>query len=261
MSDKVERAVVAAQAVSPQSGFIPDEALFSNDISEITIDENGNAHYSHRVDTSKRDALLEILRPLNLNDESRQLLLQRTQGAVIDFTMALLTPKRSEQKKRLEKFVAAMTVAAQAWKGLGHDLQDSVLTYLEKNAPTLETTEDEFLARLDRSHRIRQSLTDDVYTASLGARKLVEIISADQSHSPPEYALIIRVCIAWQDCTGRAPTLSRNINETRGERIVTPFERFVNAAIAPHRIGERVIRGAWEAFVAGRGDKPAPKIG
>lgn len=261
MSDKVKRAVISAQTIRPWSDFIPGEAFFSNDISELTIDENGNVSYTDRIDTSKLDTLLEILKSLSLQDENIETILRRTQDAVIDFFMSLAAQKRSDQKKKLEEFVAAMQTAAHAWRELGHDLQDSTLHYLEKNAPTLKSSENELLARLDRSQRIRQALTDDVYTAALGARKLVEIISADRSHAPPEYALIMRVCIAWQEGTGKAPTLSRNTNERRGERIPTPFERFVSAAIAPQEIGERVVRDAVAAFVAGRGDKPAPKIG
>jgi hypothetical protein len=261
MSDKVKRAVISAQTIRPWSDFIPGEAFFSNDISEITFDENGNTQYSNKIDTSKLDALLEILKPLNLADENRNILINRTQDAVIDFFMSSSAPKRSDQKKKLEEFVSAMTTAAHAWSGLGHDLQDSLLHYLEKSAPSLKASENELFARLDRSCRIKQVLADDVRTAAIGAKGLIAILGADRSHAPPEYALCIRVCVAWHECVGKAPSLSRNTNERRGERIPTPFERFVSAAIAPHEIGERVVRDAVGAFVGGLGDKPSPKIG
>jgi hypothetical protein len=225
-----DAARMAAIILRPHSVWIPKEAEF---------------------DREKVKRLVSIFDTGNLPDNFISDLIQRTQSAVIDLWTAK-SDKPREAIKRLTRLGKAARELCDAWSDLGHDMQRTLGCHMEGRFPTSKNkTPVELIMKLnDRTKRIEEVAGSDLWAIIGGASELIEVLRKNSAHSPAEYLCVITIAKAWEDCTGAAPTLTRNEDAVSGDQ-KTLFQTFLTEALAPLEIGERVIRTAIQALSIG----------
>ena len=226
------------------SGYIPADAEFVRNNTRVIFDvELGNiVEVIESEDRSKLDKVIDTLLPLKLAEREQQDLIFRAQNACYDYFMSSAT-KPKDQSNLLREFVHASKAAAQAWSALGHALQQALLVHVEQRGPISRggASAERILQNVERSTRFKQVVTDDVYAMAQGAVDIAEILNENTARQTPEYLFCVRIIGAWLECVGERPAVSRNNNGRGGEHLLSPFERFLAAILAPRTIGERVI--------------------
>ncbi len=256
--EKVEAALLAAVILRPHGYWTPKEAEFVRIEEKFVMNADTFEFIEHikTVDRTKLDRLLEILNALNIDKNRMNFFIEITQNAVIDFHVAKKQNRSETNAKRqysiakLETLANAAREFSQAWGDLGHDLQLSLICHMEGRFPTakIKANGRTIMAAVERTKRIKAVATDDAWSLIAGVTEIIEALRDDRSHDAAEYACAVAIGRGWMDCTGAAPTVTRN-DDVREQR--TPFQRFMSEALSPLAVGDSVIRLAIQSLKIG----------
>jgi hypothetical protein len=186
------------------------------------------AGFSEGFSPREREHLREIVLPYCPRDEIADELVRRVESAVELYGMSA-KPERLAKMQKLDAFIAA---ARGLDPSFDSDLQLE-LNYRQKVRGLVD------LSRF----------ADDVRLLVVNAiemRRDLEKGERIPDKSLAEYECAYRIALAWHECTGALPSVTRNKDAVSGPQS-SPFQRLIETAtVAAPPIGDSVLRGAVE---------------
>lgn len=239
----LEGARRAAVLLRPHSGLIPEQADF--DATKL----------------ARLSGILQTAFPA-LSTERIQEIVTAARWAAIDLVlMRDHTDKGGMPKRRidlcdvlnkLEVLAEAARGLAQAWSAATSDpyLSGSLKTHLRRregsSAGNRDALEDA-LTRRAWASRLDEVLTNDLWRLVAELRPFYEAISGAGRFKLAEHLCVYQIARAWRECSGKAPTLTRNLDAVAGPQ-ASAFQRFMAEAVPPPTISERIMRDAVGAL-------------
>jgi hypothetical protein len=207
-------------------------------------------------DTEKRARLASVLDGDNLPEAALDNLIDRTFYAVEDLMVSdRPDAHRALDPEQLAKVCEHAAALAAAWGGLRHNFKDAVRYHLDGTLgfTSPAPSADQILKNCDRSERIFAVLNDDLQWFAGELTTLRDVLGADRSRNPFEYACVYRTASAWHETTGKIPTFSFNRDAVSGHS-KTKFQKYLEEATSSRPIGDMILRWTLNAFKSALGD-------
>jgi hypothetical protein len=176
--------------------------------------------------------------------EDKSALIACTKMAVDDFLAAkrIANQKQSvcNRIETLETFSQSLRAVAELWRTVGPMMHDRLRAFDPPRSGE----------RPMQAERIGRVLGEDIWSLLAAIHEITKQLEPARSiRLLDEYQCVARIAVAWEQYTGKRPTVTRNIDAVSGPQ-ATPFERFLSAAI-PLPISKKVIRNVVEARATG----------
>lgn len=189
-----------------------------------------------RFSDEKRSKLTSVLRDAGFNQGGIDMMIR---VAEIGFAHLQYAPaiSRSEASKRLRKVESAARAFAEAWTEAGDGLRELLIGDAWRAGKNPELTL--LLVLQSAMEEVRKSAADRA-----------DKLSATRKNNLGK-AVFAQICAAywWIYSGGKFASVTNNEDCATGNRLTSPFERFVNAAALPHVISKDEMR---EAISRGR---------
>jgi hypothetical protein len=168
-------------------------------------------------------------------------LIRETESAVIELAM-----DDNRRSKKAQGALAEVAAAARALVKAWADVRTGTGYIPLRDAMRAGVPAADIIARRERVALVERVMGEDLLYLAVTAERIVAAVRAGgKVRRPAEYLCATRIALAWNEATGTAATLTRNVEAVSGPQ-ATAFQRFV-AQAAPH-IGETTWRQVAEAL-------------